>query len=335
MNRTAERAENERAAPPEEATRPGTGFSVAPVHRYADTLGLIAEVHELRKFAAFAVDQGALHVITELFLHWKETRHGNAGRKSWAYRLSHVRTFATWLQGLEPDTEVPPLGLIPSDRKRPRPYIYTGEEIDRIVAGAAMLPSRRGLRGSVYATLFGLLAATGLRVGEALGLDDGDVDTDEALLHIRHAKNGRNRLIPVTPCTADRLGEYRSFRDRVLGPKDTQAFFVGESRRGICTHVAEYNFAQVSQEIGLREKKPPRQHGSGPRLHDMRHTFASRTLIDWYRAGLDPDREMYKLSTWLGHKHPRETYWYIEAVPEILQLATERAERTLAQGRQS
>ena len=288
-------------------------------------------VQTLRKFASFAADRGTERVSTDLFLCWQE-QFGSAGRQSWSYRLSHVRTFARWLHSVDPRTEVPPQGLIPARRQRPRPYIYSGDELAAIVTEAARLPSKPGLRGPTYATLFGLLAVTGLRIGEALGLDDGDIDTDAALLHIRHAKNDTRRVLGVTRCTAGRLVQYRSLRDRILGAVDTAAFFVGERRQRVGIGIAEKNFAQVSQRIGLREPKPPGHSGRGPRLHDLRHTMAVRTLIDWYRSGLDPDREMYKLSTWLGHRSPTDTYWYLEAVPELLQLATERAERSFAQG---
>ncbi len=287
-------------------------------------------VQALRKFASFAADQGAERVTTDLFLCWK-AQFGSASNRSWSYRFSHVRTFARWLQSVDPRTEVPPRGLIPAGRRRPRPYIYTDNEIAAIVTEAARLPSKPGLRGPTYATLFGLLAVTGLRIGEALGLDDGDVDTDAALVHIRHAKNDRSRVLALTPCTGRRLEQYRSLRDRILGAVETPAFFVGDRLQRVRTGTAEYNFAKVGQRIGLRERKPPGHRGRGPRLHDLRHTMAVRTLIDWYRSGLNPDREMYKLSTWLGHSRPGNTYWYVEAVPELLQLATERAERSFAQ----
>ena len=302
------------------------------VQRDAFGTGLSASaVRELRRFAAFA-DEGAGHVTTELFLRWKLQRPGAASRQSWSYRLSHVRTFARWLQSLEPRTEVPPQGLIPRNRRRPQPYIYTDEEVAGIVASAARLPSRHGLRGTTCAALFGLLAVTGLRIGEALALDDGDVNTNEAALHVRHAKNGRNRTVPITPCTAERLACYRSLRDRTLWASDTPAFFRGERGQRIRRASAEHDFARVGQEIGLRERQPSGHRGTGPRLHDLRHTMAVRTLVDWFRSGLDPDREMYKLSAWLGHGSPGETYWYLEAVPELLHLATERAERAVAAG---
>ena len=288
-------------------------------------------IQVLRKFALFADNQGAERVTTDLFLCWKE-QSGSKARWSWGSRLSHVRTFCRWLQSVDPRTEVPSLGLIPRNRQRPKPYIYTDDELAGIMTETARLPSKSGLRGPTYATLFGLLTVTGLRISEALGLDDNDVDPEAALLRIRHTKKDRSRIVAITPCTAERLMEYRSLRDRTLGAVETSALFVGERRRRVRIGTAEYNFVQVSQRIGLRECQPTGHAGRGPRLHDMRHTMAVRTVINWYRSGLNPEREMYKLSTWLGHKSPSETYWYLEAVPERLQLATERAERCPSHG---
>ncbi len=291
---------------------------------------LTASARELRPFVTFADAEGAAWITVDLFLRWKE-RFGSASTLTWFYRLCHVRSFATWLQGVDPRTEVPPAGLIPGRQQRPRPYIYTDSEISRIVTEAARLPSDYGLRGLNCSTLFGLLAVTGLRVGEAVGLDDRDVDLDVAVLHVRHAKNRKSRLIPITACTAARLAACRAARNRILGSGITP-FFVSDSGRRLTTHTARYNFARICQQIGLREPQAFRRNGRGPRLHDMRHSMAVNTMLDWYRKGLDPDREMHKLSTYLGHVHPKHTYWYMEAVPELLRLASERAERSLGEG---
>ena len=288
----------------------------------------------LRPFVRFADAEGDKRMTTDLFLRWKD-RFGVAGPHSWSIRLSVVRGFATWLQGIDPRTEVPPAGLIPKRQQRPSPYIYTNEEIVRIVVEAARLPSARGLRGATYTTLFGLLAVTGLRISEAVGLDDPDVDLDATLLHVRHAKNGRSRVIPFTPCTAERLRAYRAERIRTLGAVSTAAFFIGENERRLPIRTAGHTFALVGQKVGLREPQAGRGYGRGPRLHDLRHTMASMTILDWFRSGRDPDREMYKLSTWLGHTDPSETYWYIEAVPELLRLASERGERSINDGERS
>lgn len=278
----------------------------------------------LNTFAAFADTEGATTVTTELFLGWK-ANYGNAGQQSWSYRLSHVRTFAKWLQHFEQGTEVPPPGLIPAKRNRPKPYIYTDQHIEAIVTEAARIQSPSGLVAASYSTLFGLLAVTGLRISEALALDDCDVDTDSGLVQINNsAKRSPQRCLALTPCSVKRLAEYRALRNQVVGVStDTNAFFVNGKHRRITIFLAEYHFAQVGQKIGLREPAKAGCKGSGPRLHDLRHTLATKVLVEWYRSGIDVDREMYKLSTWLGHKNPQGTYWYLEAVPELLQLAVE------------
>ncbi len=193
---------------------------------------------------------------------------------------------------------------------------------------AARLPSSYGLRGWTCSTLFGLIAVTGLRVSEAIGLDDNDVDLNEAVLAIRRSKNGKCRFVPLAASAAQRMGAYRAARNRLLG-RGPAAFFLLENGERPSDCCVRYNFALACQRIGLRERQVFQKHGRGPRIHDLRHSFAVRTIMDWYRRGLDPDREMLKLSTYLGHAQPEYTYWYIEAMPELLQLACERAERHL------
>ena len=291
---------------------------------------LTSSARELRPFVTFADAQGAASITVNLFLRGKE-HFGSASTLTWFFRLCHVRSFAKWLQGVDPRTEVPPAGLIPGRQRRPRPYIYTDREIARIVTEGARLPSDYGLRGLNCSTLFGLLAVTGLRVSEAVGLDDRDVDLDAAVLQVRHAKNRKSRVIPVTACTAVRLGACRAARNRILGT-GAMPFFVNEGTRRLTVHTARYNLAQICQRNGLREQQLFRRNGHGPRLHDMRHSMAVKTMLDWYRKGLNPDREMYKLSTYLGHTNPKDTYWYLKAVPELLRLASERAERAFTEG---
>lgn len=285
----------------------------------------------LRRFTNFADDQEADHVTVDLFLRWKE-HFGSANNNTWSRRLGIVRAFATWLQCIDPIHEVPPAGLIPGKLHRGRPYIYTADQIAGIVAEAARLPSSYGMRGWTCSTLFGLIAVTGLRISEAIGLDDMDVDLNEGVLTIRRGKNNTSRFVPISACTVTRLGAYRVERNRLLGVSPAPFFLLDEGQRpdDCCIR---YNFALVCQSIGLRDRQGYYKHGRGPRIHDLRHTFAVRTIIDWYRKELDPDREMIKLSTYLGHKEPEHTYWYIEAVPELLQLASERAERSITEGR--
>jgi integrase len=285
----------------------------------------------LRGFTAFADREGADHITVDLFLRWKDA-FGVANNNTWSARLGMVRVFAGWLQGHDARTEVPPSGLISGKLRRARPYIYSDAEVAMIVARAARLPSRYGLRGWTCSTLFGLIAVTGLRISEAVGLDDDDVDLDEGVITAKRGKNGKARFVPIAPSSVARLRTYRAERTRLLGPT-RGPFFLFERCQRPTDCCARYNFAIVSQGIGLRETQRYGKHGRGPRIHDLRHTFAVRTIVGWYRKGLDPDREMTKLSTFLGHSDQEHTYWYIEAVPELLQFASKRAERSLAEGR--
>lgn len=276
----------------------------------------------LRKFTAFADEAGIGHVTTALCLRWKAD-YGAANNATWSRRLTMVRGFARWLHGSDPRHEVPPPGLIPGKPRRSRPYIYSQSQIAEIVAEAARLTSDYGLRGKTCSTLFGLVAVTGLRINEAIGLDDSDVDLKNAVLCVRRAKNCRSRMVPIRPCTASRLAAYRKECERILGRTPAPFFrFEGGKRPSDCA--IRYNFAHVCQHIGLRKTQPFHNHGRGPRIHDLRHSFAVHTIMDWYRDGLDADREMAKLSTYLGHANPEHTYWYMEAVPELLRLAAER-----------
>jgi integrase len=266
---------------------------------------LITVAYDLYNFVDFAEGEGASYITTELALRWAQLST-EAQPATRAARLASVRRFAAWRSATDPRTQVPPEGLLPHRYRRTRPYIYSDDEIGRIVLTAGELDSPKGLRARTYATIFGLLAVTGMRVSEALSLDRRDVDLEARVLTIRRTKFGKTRLVPVHPSTRDALRAY------------------GQQR--ITGGAARYTFAKVSREIGLRApvEVKGRYHGHGPRLHDMRHRFAVRTLIDWYRAGLDVEREIPQLATYLGHVHVHDTYWYLEAVPELLALATER-----------
>ena len=281
----------------------------------------------LRRFVEFADREGATVVTTELALRWARAPLA-ATPATHAARLGHVRRFARWLSATEPRTEVPPAGLLPARYRRRPPYVYRDSEVARLVAAAARLPSPTGLRGPTYATLFGLLAATGLRLSEALALDRDDIDIARGLLMVRHGKFGKARFVPVHPTTGRALQCYERQRDRHLPRRVSGAFFLSERGTRITEWSARYTFAVVSRTVGLRAPTRGGRHGRGPRLHDLRHHLAAATLVRWYREGRDVERELPKLSTYLGHAHVADTYWYIEAVPELLQLATERVTRS-------
>jgi integrase/recombinase XerD len=278
----------------------------------------------LRRFIAFAEEQNAQIITTDLFLAWQKA-FGQAKPGTWAARLSMVRMFAQWLHGQDSAHEVPPAGLIPDRNRRGQPYIYSEAEIATIIHAAAQLPSVYGMRGWTHSTLFGLIAVTGLRISEALGLDGEDVDLEIGVLRVRCGKLGKERLLPLSNSVVAHLTTYGAQRDRLLGKTPT-AYFVNENGERITDCGARYNFSHVCQNIGLRDAQRYGRHGRGPRIHDLRHSFAARTMIDWYRSGKDADREMIKLVTYLGHINPKSTYWYIEAVPELLALASARLE---------
>ena len=291
-------------------------------HRLSNVEGV------LRRFAEFAASEGIDYISVDLFLRWKE-RFGSANNNTWSARLGMVRGFAGWLQNIDLRTEIPPFGLISGKLRRPRPYIYSAEQITQIVVSAAHLRSRYGLRGWTYFTFFGLIAVSGLRINEAIQLDEDDVDLKEGVLLIKRGKNGKSRMMPISACTTERLRAYRTERNRILGASPGPFFRLDSGLRPTdCA--ARYTFARICQGLGLRAHETFNKHGHGPRIHDLRHTFAVRTILMWYRQGLNPDHEMFKLSTYLGHAEPEHTYWYIEAVPELLQLACQRAERSLA-----
>jgi integrase/recombinase XerD len=280
----------------------------------------------LRDFVAFAKREGSSHIRTELALRWAQ-QPAHVQPATWAARLRLVRGFALWLSATDPQTEVPPADLLPYRYQRQAPYIYTDAEIAAIVRAAGRLVSPKGLRGRTYATTFGLISVSGMRVTEVLALDREDVDLRQGILTIRETKFRKSRLVLLHESTCLVLAAYARARDRIVCRAAGPAFFLSERGTRVTKWATRCNFAQVSRAVGLRQAVPGRRHGHGPRLHDLRHRFAVRTLMDWYRTGVDVERELPKLATYLGHVHVNDTYWYLEAVPELLALAARRLER--------
>jgi integrase/recombinase XerD len=303
--------------------------------RYLNTrrmFGAKLETEELRlrSFARFVDDDGAEYVTIDLILRWMQSLRPTSTATK-AARFCAVRQFSEWLHGIDAHNEAPPpRGFVPGRSHRVPPYIYSDREIMQIIEGARDLPSIYGMRGLTCETLFGLIAVTGLRIGEALDLDTSDLDDEHGVLQIRNGKNGKERLLPIDPSVVRQLLNYRTERDRLLERKSL-AFFVNCKgvRPNYCW--ARANFVHICQNIGLRGAWAQPTSGRPPRIHDLRHTFAVRTLIGWYRSGGDPAREMHKLSTYLGHEGPEHTYWYLEAVPELLELASARVDRSKAE----
>jgi integrase/recombinase XerD len=282
-----------------------------------------ADIH-LHRFVEFLGREGATVVTAKLALRWV-TAAVTVTPATRARRLSHVRRFATWLSATDPRTGIPAPDLLPERYQRRPPYIYSDTEIERVVSEAGRLRSPLGLRAQTYATLFGLLASTGLRLGEAVKLDRDDVNLVAGILAIRRTKFGKSRFVPLHKSTCRALRLYAQKRDSLVPRPLSPAFLISERGTRLTHCVAEYTFAVVSRATGLRARLPGGRRGHGPRLHDMRHRLAVKALIRWYRQGRNVERELPKLSTYLGHVHVADTYWYLEAVPELLRLAAERA----------
>lgn len=273
----------------------------------------------LHKFVAYADQEGASFITTELALRWAVQPCCQPAQ--WANYLSMVRRFARYVSAFDERTEVPPVGLLSHRPRRVQPYCYTDEEVARLIRAAKEIRSRLGLRAATYATLLGLLAVTGMRVSEPVGLDREDVDLIRGILIVRRTKFGKSRMVPLHASTTEALRRYLDLRDRLF--PGARSFFVNEQGGRLTVNSVETMFVRLSRRTGLR--KPGESHG--PRLHDLRHRFAVQTLLRWYQGGLDVERRLPELSTYLGHVHVADTYWYISAVPELLKLATLRLEK--------
>ena len=285
---------------------------------------LYTDERVLKQFVSFLESKNEIHITTNLFLEWKQF-FGKASQNTWARRLGMVRLFASWLYCIDSRHEIPPQNLISGHQIRKRPFIYTDYQIRCIVEVASLLPSGNGFRSITYPAFFGLVAVTGLRISEAISLNDRDVDLQNGIITVTYSKNGNNRILPVTECTKSQLKEYSRKRDRLLGHKP-EPFFVSDDGIRLTDCAVRYNFAVIGKMIGLRTEQPFHKHGVGPRIHDLRHTFAVKVMMNWYKEGKNIDQEMLKLVNYLGHRKVTFTYWYIEAVPELLALASQRAE---------
>ncbi len=277
---------------------------------------------DLTKFASFLEQKAAPYITTALALEWamQSTDHLPS---HWARRLGFVRVFARHWSATDPRTEIPPAGLLPFRAQRARPYLYTEQEIQRLLAAAKSLSPASGLRPWTYHCLFGLLAVSGLRISEAIKLERQDVDFYQGVLTIRQTKFNKNRLIPLHASTRDVLSEYAEHRDRLVPNPSSSCFLLNDCGRCLERSAVRRTFYDLSRQIGLRG---PADH-TGPRIHDFRHRFALNTLIQWYRAGEDIERRLPVLSTFLGQAHVADTNWYLSIHPELMGLATERLEQ--------
>lgn len=274
----------------------------------------------LPDFVAHLDAIGAETVTVEAALVWAQRPDANPATSVWARRMTVARGFARHMVGVDPNTEIPPAGLIRFRQRRPTPFIYSAADIAALMSAArATIPTP--LRATTVETLVGLLATTGMRIGEATGFERGDLDTVEGVITVRHSKFDRSRLIPLQSSTVDALGCYAQMRDRFLPKPRSTTFFV--STAGTRLFDADFGkaFRKLLQVTGVGAGAPRR-----PRVHDMRHSFAVRALVNWYRVGEDVGALLPRLATYLGHRDVCSTFWYLSAAPELLALAAWRLE---------
>lgn len=290
------------------------------------------ETYALRSFARHVQCVGHRGPLTvELMTDWaRRDSKASDDPHTWARRLKRLRTFARWLQQFEPRTEVPDDGIFGRLPERQAPHIYSEHEVADLLAAARRLGPAPGLRGAVFETLFGLIASTGLRIGEALSLRNRDVDLKTGMLTIHRTKFGKSRQVPMHRSCLDALRRYRSMRELTgEAAQDEAAFFVGTrgQQRGmpLSTHGVERVFAGLREQLGWRN----RGAHHAPRIHDLRHTFVVRRIVRWQAEGVDIDEAMLSLSTYVGHVNVTNTYWYLSAVPELIALAAQRFESSL------
>jgi integrase/recombinase XerD len=273
----------------------------------------------LRDFAGFAEAAGARTVTTGLAVAWAILPR-NASPVWAAQRLSMVRGFARYLQAFDPAAQVPPAGLLPARTRRVTPYIYSDAEVAALMTAARML--RNPLKAATLETLIGLMAVTGMRGSEAMALDDGDIDDPARLLTIRATKFRKSRQLPLHPATLGALGGYQALRDRLCPVPATGSPLVSTTGARLCQATVQPAFRHLLLKAGIGQgSSRPR-----PTIHGLRHSFAVKTLIGWYRDGQDVQARMPSLSTYLGHVAPAATYWYLTGTPELLALAAGRLE---------
>jgi integrase len=281
---------------------------------------LKSEGVQLTRFAHFAGQIGHRGPLTiKLAVQWACSSPSGKSLTA-ARRIEVIRPFAAYCQQFEPATEIPPRGLFGCAHRRLRPHIFTQEEIFDLLAACNQLYPPGGLRSATCAAIFGLIASTGLRISEATALTRSDVDLQQRLLLVRCAKFGKSRWVPLHASTAAALRRYQQRRDLDPAAANTDAFFAFDYGRAASTRSVAYAFNLLRSALKWRA----RGDHLAPRLHDLRHSFVCRRLQDWYAKGLDIDRSILALSTYIGHAKITDTYWYVTATPELLELASRR-----------
>ena len=255
----------------------------------------------LPQFAQYLQAAGAISVTTELSIAWAQLPQGVAPI-SWSHRLGAVRGFARYMTTIDASTQVPPSGVFGGQAPRPTPYLWSERDISRLLKAATELQSP--FRAATYESFLGLLAVSGLRSGEAMSLQAGDIDLDAGVITVSQAKFGRARLIPLHSSTTTKLRSYACRRDGLHPRPRSKTFFVSEVGASLKSSTVNHTFRQLVTSLGLGGNEVH------PRMHDLRHSFAVRTLINWNRAGHDVEARIPALVSYLGHVNPASTYWY-------------------------
>lgn len=279
--------------------------------------GLQREEKLLGQFITWLEDTGAATITAADALAWV-TLPTDASPGWLKFRMQAVRGFAAYLATIDPATEIPPPGLLPGGPRRAVPYLYSPADIAALLAQAERLKTR--VRQETLKTFISLLAVTGMRAGEAVALDDEDFDPDGGLLVVRHAKLGKHRLLPLHPTTVTALLAYRQLRDQRFPRPRSEALLVSSAGTRLLYYNVGQTFARLARQAGLTA----RAGGCRPRPHDLRHSFAVGTLLDWCRDDADIAARLPLLSAYLGHAAPAHTYWYLQASPELLAEAARR-----------
>jgi integrase len=290
---------------------------------------LTSAAYWLRSFARHV--QAARHrgpLTVEIMAEWARCdSRGSTDPTTWARRLKCLRSFTRWLQQFEPRTEVPDDAIFGRLPDRQAPHVFSEREIVDLLDAARRLGPKPGLRGMVFETLFGLIASTGLRISEAVGLCNGDVDLKQGLLRIRLTKFAKSRQVPMHLTTVEAMHQYRWMRDLSGESQDEDSpFFIDTQARlrgqPLNRHGVETVFRGLREQLGWSN----RGAHHAPRIHDMRHTFVVRRILLWQAQAVDVDQRMLSLSTYVGHAMVTNTYWYLSAVPELMAVAAQRFE---------
>jgi integrase/recombinase XerD len=284
-------------------------------HKLADAARL------LPRFVTHLDANGATTITVETALAWVQRPDADPSSTIWMRRMTVVRGFARHMSGIDPATEVPPLGLVTFRNRWRPPFIYSSADVEALMAAVPRLVATP-LRAATYQTMIGLLGATGMRVGEVIALTRSDVDWADGVLVARTSKFNKSREIPVDATTVHALASYAETRDRYVSRPESPTFFITSRGTPVIYPDFSAKFRELLTASRVGDGSPAR-----PRIHDLRHSFAVHTLVRWYRAGEDVGALLPRLSTYLGHLTPGYTYWYLSAAPELLALAAARLEK--------